>query len=141
MSDLSSDLNMRPPLKDFQGRWRFERQIDHADGDPATVTGRAVFTPVDEGLRYDETGELRLNDGPPMTATRSYLWHEGGVVLFEDGRDFHIIPDTHATATHLCGDDTYVVRYDFSAWPNWTSQWTVTGPKKSYVMITTYRPD
>lgn len=132
-------MNRRPTLDQFEGTWSFERRINHENAPPAAASGQAVFSPDGIGLRYDETGTLRLNDGPPMTATRSYLWRADGVVLFEDGRDFHCIPHGDADATHLCGADTYGVRYDFSTWPIWTSRWSVTGPKKSYVMTTVYQ--
>ncbi|MEM6310095.1 MAG: DUF6314 family protein [Pseudomonadota bacterium] len=131
---------MRPDLNDFEGIWTFDRRVTHEAGLPAKASGHAVFTPDGTGLRYDETGQLRINDGSPMTATRCYLWRRGGVVLFEDGRAFHTIPDDEGPARHYCGADTYHVRYDFLNWPIWTSRWSVTGPKKAYDMATVYQP-
>jgi hypothetical protein len=31
------------------------------------------------------------------------------------------------------------VTYDFTAWPAWSTAWTVTGPAKDYSMASDYR--
>ena len=126
---------------DFAGRWWIARQITHADGQTATFSGEAVFSPNDAGeLDYVEEGVLEMPGGHKMRATRRYLWTDGLVVFFDDGRPFHTVPVSGGSATHLCPPDTYDVTYEFGAWPNWRATWDVSGPKKSYRMTSEYSP-
>lgn len=125
-------------LSDFEGRWTFERVVEHAGGDRAKVTGTATFTRVGTVLVQDEVGQMSINGARPFSATRRYLWREGLEMRFEDGRFFHIVPASGGTAEHWCDPDHYAVRYDFSLWPNWTAVWTVRGPHKNYRMVTRY---
>lgn len=130
-----------PQLNDFTGHWTLSRQILQANGPEGRFTGQAVFTPEGTGLRYHEAGQLVLAGEAAMRAERDYLWQaEGGqiVVRFEDGRDFHRFDPSLAEAAHWCDPDDYRVRYDFARWPDWSSEWRVTGPRKDYVMISRY---
>lgn len=133
-----------PELADFVGRWRVSRTItDHHARTPALFTGEALFTPDTGGLAYVETGELTLPGHAPLYAERRYHWRHsdtGFDIHFDDGRFFHSFTPDAPTASHWCDPDSYDVAYDFSAWPEWTSTWTVTGPRKAYDMVTTYRP-
>jgi hypothetical protein len=63
-------------------------------------------------------------------------------VRFDDGRYFHrFAPATlRPEATHHCGDDRYHVRYEFGDWPEWRCTWEVTGPRKTYRLVSAYRP-
>ena len=65
-------------LAAFEGDWRISRRIeDRRNGLSGRFEGRACFTPeAGGGLRYEETGTLRLGAGPPMAAARRYLWRE-----------------------------------------------------------------
>jgi hypothetical protein len=132
-------------LADFKGHWRLTRQIfDDARRETGQFQGGAVFQPDGAGLHYEETGTLHLKGQPPMTATQRYLWRSGsdggggssgGIdVFFADGRAFHSIDlsDVRPDAHHHCAPDDYRVQYDFSQWPNWSSQWHVSGPRKAY---------
>jgi len=126
----------------FEGDWQITREIKDRTGGPAgRFTGTGRFTPAPGGLAYAEAGELAL--GPTvMRATRAYRWvftAEGVEVLFSDGRPFHAFRWDAATAEHPCGADLYRVRYDFSAWPDWTATWDVTGPRKDYTLRTLWR--
>jgi NAD-dependent DNA ligase len=81
-------------LDAFEGGWRIDREIeDIRAGRTGCLTGTASFARLPEGLAYVEEGTLTLGDAPPMTATRRYLWRDGGAntieVLFSDGRFFH----------------------------------------------------
>jgi len=129
-------------LADFKGRWHLSRQIfDDAQRVTGHFKGEAVFLPEGDGLRYVETGTLFMPGQTPMTATQSYLWGADGGgnsgvidVLFADGRAFHSIDLSadRATADHHCAPDDYHVSYDFSRWPDWSSHWRVSGPRKAY---------
>lgn len=132
--------------EDFAGDWRVQRRItDHLADTEGVFDGRAVLTPeAPDSLRYRETGTLRIGAAPPMQASRTYLWQFSArrvVVMFEDERAFHsFVPQGAGPGTdHPCGADYYRVAYDFTLWPEWTAQWTVTGPRKKYVMQTNYR--
>lgn len=133
-----------PDLMKFAGRWSLSRRIDdRLSGGTGTLTGVAEFTPQDGGLLYSETGQLRIGDAPPMEATRRYIWRAARdriEVLFDDGRPFHFFTarGQGEGTDHLCGADLYRVSYDFTAWPAWTAEWTVSGPRKDYMMTSRY---
>lgn len=133
-------------VAEFAGDWRIERRIDdRRAGQEGWFEGHARLAPDGPaGLRYVETGVLRLGSGPPMPADRTYLWRflEDQVeVRFEDGRPFHaFLPEGQSDGTdHPCGADLYRVRYDFGQWPAWEARWRVTGPRKAYEMTSLYR--
>ncbi|WP_342075365.1 DUF6314 family protein [Yoonia sp. SS1-5] len=130
---------------DFIGEWSLDRQItDKQAAQAGQMKGRAVFTELAaDRLRYDETGTLQMGQGPQMAATRSYIWvfTETGVDMqFADGGPFHsFVPQGYVSGTdHLCGEDTYTVRYDFVHWPRWRAVWVVNGPRKNYTAITEF---
>ena len=129
-------------LADFAGLWRLERRIEDRLGQPGRFSGVARFSRDGDGLRLTEEGRLDLGTAS-FKATRVYLWQADGadiVVRFEDGRDFHrFTPAGAAESAHWCDPDDYRVTYDFARWPIWTSEWRVTGPRKDYVMRSTYR--
>ena len=131
-------------LSDFLGDWRIERRIDdRLSGQTGRFEGLARLSPDGEGLRYRESGTLRLGDGSPMAAHRDYLWSRAGdriEVRFADLRPFHSFrPEGRAPGTdHPCGRDLYRVTYDLAIWPRWTAEWIVTGPAKDYRMLTAY---
>lgn len=131
-------------LKDFAGHWRLERRIrDGRSGRDGTFQGTASFAPQGSTLLYREAGELRL-DGTAMAAEQSHVWRQEGTricVVFSDGRPFHCFDTGVSTpaSRHDCAPDIYRVEYDFAAWPDWRSEWRVTGPRKDYVMVSEYR--
>ena len=133
-------------LKDFEGCWQIERQIqDRLTGRIGRLQGRAEFYPDEMGLTYDETGLLEFPGHPKLNASQRYLWRANGdriSVHFADGRNFHLIDITNAQpqAVHDCPPDWYNVRYDFAAWPNWNATWDVTGPRKDYRSVTKFHP-
>lgn len=135
---------MTIPLSKFTGTWQLERRIEDLIAQRVgTLLGVAVFTPDQDGLVYQERGELVFPDRPPMVAERSYLWRATGEridVLFADARPFHSFDATDPApqAHHDCAPDCYDVVYDFTGWPMWSSEWHVKGPRKDYVMHSRY---
>ncbi len=67
---------------DFLGLWGVTRTIeDRHSNQNGRFDGEATFAQNSSGtLSYLETGQMRLGQGPSMTATRSYIWQ------FEDDR-------------------------------------------------------
>ncbi len=132
-------------LKDFAGRWRLDRRIRDAQGDrEGRFRGDALFRPEGATLFYRERGELTL-DGREMAAEQSHVWRQEGnriCVVFADGRPFHTFELGVLTpeGRHVCAPDLYRVLYDFGAWPEWRSEWRVSGPRKDYTLTTRYVP-
>lgn len=138
-------------LAAFSGEWSIDRRIeDRRAAAEGSFAGKAWFRPVAGAatlhLAYREEGALRLGASAPMTATRGYDWRAGPgetvEVWFEDGRFFHrfACAGEMPCAEHDCPPDFYRVRYDFRQWPVWRVNWQVTGPRKDYAMVSTYRP-
>ena len=131
-------------LSDFAGAWQIARRIEDANElANGSFEGTATFTKVnDTRLSYYETGLLHLSNGHKMQGERGYVWQQQGdliSVLFTDGRPFHEFDlRDRSSAEHLCDPDVYRVSYDFAKWPAWQSCWRVTGPRKDYVMTTSY---
>ncbi|MBT8459406.1 MAG: trigger factor [Boseongicola sp.] len=131
-------------LAALEGRWSMAREIFHKDGRRDRFDGLCVFQRSGPRLVQDEDGMLVPDSGgPPMKATRRYIWSAGAGridVAFEDMRPFHSVPfgvDHHET-TYLCPPDRYQVSYDFKEFPNWLTVWSVEGPRKSYHMETRF---
>ncbi len=131
-------------LMDFEGDWRLKRVIEDRLAGQGVFEGTARFEIDGTGLRYVEEGTLTLGSARRMHAERSYIWQLGpdGLieVFFDDGRPFHRFDPAQSGAgdRHLCDPDIYDVVYDFDTWPNWSSTWTVQGPRKDYVMRTSF---
>jgi hypothetical protein len=125
-------------LGDFLGRWDITRKIVPSQGPHADFSGQGVWRAATGGAAYRETGLLNVQGAAPMTAERGYFWGDDLAVLFEDGRFFHQVPPGGGRATHFCDPDTYVVEYDFAGWPAFSVTYTVTGPRKDYVMHSHY---
>ena len=131
-------------LWDLAGHWSLARRIRHADGRENSFSGKAVFTRSGSRLIQEESGLLRIDD-QSLKARQRLVWNQDGPLLkvhFADMRPFHEIPVGVADpeTVHHCPPDRYHVAYDFAQWPIWRSVWTVTGPRKDYVMNSTYTP-
>ena len=127
----------------FAGLWRVWREIEDFSGAPnGRFRGMARITPEEDGLRYAEQGELTLG-AARMQASRVYLWQPEGDtvvrVLKEDGAPFHVFDWSlvESLDTHLCGEDSYEVRYTFAG-ESWHAHWRVQGPRKDYASTTRY---
>ncbi|MEP5151847.1 DUF6314 family protein [Planktotalea sp.] len=128
---------------DFLGRWSIDRSITEAHApNPARFVGSATITEGPVVWVFAEEGTLSLAQGSTMKAERKYLWKSVGNgfdVFFADERFFHRFDLTaQAQASHWCDPDQYDVAYDFSAWPVWSSTWNVAGPRKDYVMQSSF---
>jgi hypothetical protein len=127
------------------GAWRIARTLHDARvGQDGSLEGTAEFTPrPDGGLNYLETGILRLGDhvGP---AEQTYLYAfptpDHAEVFRRDGSPFHALDlcTGHAEATHQCGADLYRGSFQVTGPDSWTAEWSVTGPRKDYRMLTRY---
>lgn len=130
-------------LSDFSGSWRLTRRVRNAIGPDAVFRGTAEFIETDAGLDLIEQGEMQLDGQGSFQASQTYRWCSEDasiVVFFADGRDFHHFDPAldRAEAQHFCKPDTYQVAYDFTDWPLWRAEWRVHGPRKSYVMQSSY---
>lgn len=126
-------------LADFQGCWSLERDVRHLDGGEARFSGTATWTPEGETLVYDETGWLTMSGQKAIPARQRYIWMPDLTVRFSDGRFFHRVPGAGGATAHGCTPDHYEGAYDFSRWPEFRVTWRVTGPRKDYRMLSTYR--
>lgn len=131
-------------LAALEGPWLLDRVVTHSDGTEHRLLGRAEFRRSGVRLVHDEEGILTGDGMPPVRATRRYIWRaEPGRLecAFPDNRPFHTIPlgVERPETTYLCPPDRYVVSYDFADAAEWRSTWRVTGPRKDYRMVSTYR--
>ncbi len=132
--------DLRPrALTDFEGAWQLSRDVIHDGGLPARFEGRALWTRAGDGLDYVETGTLEIAGQGRFAAERRYRWGPDLRVYFDDGRFFHQVPTQGGSTGHWCDPDQYDVVYDFSAWPRFSAEWVVRGPRKSYRMTSDYR--
>ena len=141
---MSNAVAAVPELADFAGTWRLERRIeDTLASQTWAFAGQARFEPLADGLDYLETGTLSGPGGHSMQAERRYVWRSGTAgldVYFAGGGFFHHIPagEISPEAAHPCGADLYRVRYDFGDWPRWDAVWRVHGPRKDYMLHSSY---
>ena len=131
-------------LWDLAGQWSLARRIRHVDGRENSFSGKAVFTRSGSRLIQEESGLLRLDD-QALEARQRLVWKQDGPMLkvhFADMQPFLEIPIgvPDPEAGHDCPPARYHVTYDFAQWPVWGSVWTVTGPRKDYIMNSTYTP-
>lgn len=126
----------------FEGSWKLDRLVTNAVGPDMTLTGEAHFGRQDGGLLLIERGTLQMAGQPAMEGEQRYLWRQMGdqiATYFADGRDFfRFTPTGQIAAAHWCSPDQYDVVMDFTRWPLWQATWTVKGPRKDYVMRSTY---
>ena len=132
---------------ELAGRWQIERRIDNG----AVLTGTAIFKrAASNELRYCEEGRLRLPNGGQFDSEQKYVYGklEGGFAVFFNEtplrlfHELHFQPDGRGAfrghATHPCDNDLYNSEYAFLPDGSFVVQHQVTGPKKSYLMITQY---
>ena len=137
---------MEQPLYDYlRGNWRVKRQIeDRLAKQDNWFSGEAQFVGTEAALNYKEVGELTVGE-TRLEAAQSYKWHciqkDAATIYYSDGREFHQIKveGQTANAEHLCSEDIYRAAYTFHSNDNWQVTWQVSGPRKDYTSVTTYR--
>jgi hypothetical protein len=134
-----------PDLKAYlSGSWSMDRLvIDHART-IGRLRGNAIFRPSGPHLLYEERGTLILGEhrGQAEQAYR-YDFPEGdsrALVRFRDGRPFHDLDLSSGQdrPRHACPPDIYEGVFLALGPSAWRSEWTVSGPRKDYDLVTTY---
>ena len=128
----------------LKGTWKFDRAITGHGSMKGTANFRNT---APETLDYDESG-IHAAKGGVVDFYQSYIYvRQDGEILvtFKDGRPFHRLDFARspenlltATAVHLCGDDVYSGHYVFLDNDNFSLRWDVKGPRKDYMIETTY---
>ena len=127
------------------GSWTLDRVIlDRSRAMTGALEGEARFSPCAGGLLYEEHGILTLGEHRGR-AERSYLYlfPEGGgraSVRFRDGRPFHELDLScgEDRVSHPCRLDLYEGLFTVLGPAWWQSEWKASGPRKDYVLLTTY---
>lgn len=131
----------------LHGNWSVNRVIEdryrESDDRTGVFLGNAVFVGPPQHMTYKEVGTLTFG-GAILQAERQYIWHchaNHATVLHKDGTPFHelTVQNNAASADHLCGEDHYNGAYAFLSDAEWRVTWTVSGPRKDYTSVTTYK--
>lgn len=128
------------------GCWRIDRSVlDRRHSISGTFEGRAEFTPDGTGLLYRERGTLCFgaHQGPAEQRYR-YEFDDTrarATVRFRGGGLFHELDlsNGHMAVAHACEPDRYEGRFSATCPSEWTSAWTVTGPRKEQTIISVYK--
>ena len=135
----------------LRGRWDLNRTITEPN-QTSTFMGTALFTAeTPTTYFYEENGTLSFADGTTLAGTQNYAYHWHGDTLSIDFRDrvrhgqryvdlvFHQQGDHFvAAATHACAPDLYQHHMTWISATAFTTEITVKGPRKNYVMKSTY---
>jgi hypothetical protein len=166
--DVTSKLPSHPSGH-FSGTARFLLRQATSDGLQCSTPDAAASAPRDNSdleYLYVEDGKFQADNGMAFQATRRYIWRYDETmdrlsvwfVKPDDGKTadylFHNIdflprapaPDSpsgwKAKAGHLCDEDFYDVRYEFSFravnLKEWNIAYAVRGPKKDYTIHGAY---
>jgi hypothetical protein len=129
----------------LRGNWAFDRSVDGRN----LMQGSASFSDVADGsLAYHEQGLMRL-EGGAFQAERRYVYAgkpDGFAVFFAETplRLFHEIRlemtsgNMAGGASHLCSADLYRSDYAFLPDGTFMVRHEVKGPKKDYVLTTSF---
>ena len=130
----------------LQGNWTLHRRADGR----VLMDGAATFAAAGDGhFIYRESGQAVMADGQSFQAERSYIYtnrDDGFSVFFAEKppRLFHdvVLREIAGTPTgdacHPCGDDLYLSRYEFLRDGTFTIRHDVSGPRKTYILKTSY---
>lgn len=127
------------------GTWRLSRRVSGQ----AEMSGTAIFTPDDFGLRYQESGQIVLSGGQTLEFSRGYLYRfrPGRMeVLFDETaprlfQSVELIGDATeilGQGFHNCPPDVYVSNYRFLVPSGFSICHRVDGPRKSYDIETDF---
>lgn len=129
------------------GDWTISRIVSNG----ATLAGMATISTVEShAARYHEEGVLRLPEGMEILAYRDYLLEAGmndlRMMFDEDPpRLFQAFTlsvsgnGIAGTSQHICDQDVYHSRFELISRSEFTLRHDVSGPRKSYRMVTHYR--
>ena len=115
------------------------------------MTGTATFSPEGDLFAYREEGALRLVDGTELQGEREYIYagrRDGFTVFFRE-KPPRVFQEVRLLETdggqfngeveHRCGYDHYLSTYEFHADGSLIIRHVVRGPRKDYLINTTYR--
>ncbi len=126
------------------GTWALTRRaLDRRRGTRHDISGRAVFSPEDDGLHYRETVSWEANGGT-FTGHRVYRFTfpvpGQAAVCFEDGQFFHTLDLTNGAdrVGHDCPPDRYDGTYRVLDAARYEVSWRVKGPRKDLLLVTLY---
>jgi hypothetical protein len=133
-------------LADFlPGRWRVERALHDAALGAGRFAGTATFTPLGDGLDWEESGRMTLGryDGPARRTLRIVPDARGWEVRFADGRPFHRLDlrGDRCRFDHRCGPDRYAGELAVHGPDAFAIAWAVTGPAKAQRLRARYERD
>jgi hypothetical protein len=122
------------PATYLPGSWRGERALHDAGLGAGRFDGTATFAPDAAGLRWSETGRMRIAgyDGPARRELRVVPSGDGWEVRFADGSLFHplALARVAAPVEHHCRADRYRGVYAVEGPDAFTVRWRVRGPRK-----------
>ena len=132
---------------ELPGLWKLEREISTGE----VFSGQVTFSSAGSAnLHLEEEGYLSLVEGRKIPASREWYWCLKGQNALaisydlEGDRPYHHLQLNNSnsiwtgTAEHLCGDDLYVGDYRLGP-TAMEIRHKVTGPKKDYSIVATYR--
>jgi hypothetical protein len=129
----------------LEGAWCIKREIrDRRLGIDGSLSGSAVFLPIDGGLRYREEGTLTFGDYEGESSReltfRTTVSPDRMAVFFPDNRHFYDLDMTcmAASAVHHCPPDIYEVETEIGDTSYWTQTWQIAGPRKNLVIRTEF---
>lgn len=130
---------MDPLAYSFVGSWQVRRTVvDHLNGVKHHFAGTATISRTS----IAERGELRVGTAT-VEANRSYqlaIDDDGISVRFPTGLDFvRLGLAPNQIAHHHCGSDMYRGKFLFRNTNFWIEFWRVSGPRKRYSSLTSYR--
>lgn len=141
-----SIIELKNIFNQLLGEWSVERKIQSPEGH-GLFKGACVFTEMNDGrLLCEESGMMTLN-GHTNEAKRSYIYayqNDRIVILYNDPyrKDevlheltFEMQGDDYvATHCHLCGNDTYDLKFTLQPDSRIHMNYVVKGPHKDYAM-------
>lgn len=132
----------------FEGEWVFDRFITGS----FAMKGFASFLPfqdVTPSYSYREDGEFTTPHGDHFPFYRDYIYclNPDSIDVYfashqkKQGHFYRLnfSSDNKASGSHLCRDDFYKATYTFLNENNFSLQFEVKGPRKDFLIETTFK--